>query len=133
MAIRPSPTFAALLLFIHAAVATAAYLTDIPLPARLALLVLITLSLVYHLARDVILSLPDSWCEVTLVPGGLSVATGDGTCCSGHLENKITVSPYFIVLRVRLDGRRQPVTRVIFPDALDAGEFRKLCVQLKFS
>lgn len=133
MAIKPSPIFAALLLFMHTTAAIVVYLTAIPLPATLALLLLITLSLIYHLARDVLLLLPNSWCEVTHVPGGLLVVARDGTGFIGQLENRTTVSPYFAVLRVRLEGRRQPVTRVVFPNALDQGAFRELCVQMKFS
>ena len=133
MAIKPSPIFAVLLLFMHTAAAIVVYLTAIPLPATLALFLLITLSLIYHLARDVLLLLPNSWREVTLVPGGLSVVARDGSSFFGQAANKTTVSPYFVVLRVRLEGHRLLVTRVIFPDALEAGAFRKLCVQLKFS
>jgi hypothetical protein len=133
MAVNPSPIFALLLLSMRTTAATVVYLTAIPLPVTLALLVLIVLSLIYHLSRDVLLLFPNSWCEVALVPGGLSVVTRDGAGFLGHLENKTIVSPYFIVLRVRLEGRRLPVTRVIFPDALGAGGFRELCVQLKFS
>lgn len=133
MAIKPSPRFAALLLFIHAAVATVVYLTSIPLPARLALLLLITLSMFYHLARDVFLLLPNSWREVTLDPGKQSVVTRDGSRFPFRIANKTIVSPYFIVLRVSLEGHRLPASRVIFPDALDTGEFRELCVRLKFA
>jgi len=133
MAVKPSLIFAVLLLFMHATAAIVVYLTAVSLPATLALLVLIALSLIYHLARDVLLLLPNSWCEITLAPGGLSVVTRDGAGFLGQLENKTTVSPYFVVLRVRLEGRRMHVNRVIFPDALEAGAFRELCVQLKFS
>ena len=131
MAIKPSRIFAALLLFMHATAAFAAYLTAVPLPVRLAVFLLIGCSLIYHLARDALLLLPDSWCDVTHAAGGLSIATRAGKVFLGQLENRIMVSPYFIVLRVRIEGRRLPVERVIFPDAMEAGAFRKLCVQLK--
>ena len=133
MAIKPSPRFAISLLFIHAAVATVVYLTTLPLPARLALLLLVTLSLFYHLARDVLLFLPNSWREVTLDPGKQSVVTRDGSRSPFRIANKTIVSPYFIVLRVSLEGHRLPASRVIFPDALATGEFRELCVRLRFT
>lgn len=133
MAIKPSPRFAISLLFIHAAVATVVYLTGIPLSARLALLLLVTLSLFYHLARDVLLLLPNSWREVTLDPGKQSVVTRDGSRSPFRIANKTIVSPYFIVLRVSLEGHRLPASRVIFPDALATGEFRELCVRLRFT
>ena len=133
MAIKPSRIFAAVLLFMHAIAVASVYLTSIPLPAKLALFLLITFSMVYHLARDVLLLLPDSWCGITHVTGGLSITTRDGNGFFGRLEKRIMVSPYFIVLRVKAEGRRLPVSRVIFPDAMEAGIFRKLCVQLKYS
>lgn len=131
MAIKPSPIFAALLLFIHTTVAIVVYLTALPPPAALAFYLLITLSLIYHLTRDVLLLLPNSWREVTLDPDGLSVLARDGSVLFGQLESNTIVSPYFLMLRVRLEGRRLLVTRVVFPDALDAGAFRELCVKLK--
>jgi hypothetical protein len=132
MVVKPSPVFAVLLLSMHMTAATVVSLTAISLPATLALLVLIALSLIYHLSRDVFLLLPDSWCEVALVPGGLSVVTQAGAGFLGRFGNNATVSPYFVILCVRPEGRRLPVTRVIFPDALEPGAFRELCVQLKF-
>ena len=133
MAIKPSPRFAVSLLFIHAAVVTVVYLTTIPLPARLTLLLLITLSLFYHLARDVLLLLPNSWTEVAHDPGGWSVVTRSGSRFAFRIANKTIVSPYFIVLRVSLEGHRLPASRVVFPDALATGEFRELCVRLKLT
>jgi len=133
MAVAPSPKFAVLLLFMHITSALVLVLTTIPLSTSLVLLVLIVCSLIYHLARDALLLLPNSWCEVTPVPEGLSVVTRDGAGLFGRVENKTLVSPYFVLLRVRLEGRRLPVARVIFPDALEPDAFRALCVQLKFS
>lgn len=133
MAINPSPRFAMVLLFLHTLVAAVVYVTAMSLTARLALFLLIALSLFYYLARDVLLLLPNSWCEVTLVPGGLSIVARDGSRFLGKIANKTTVSPYFVVLRVSLEGHRLPVSRVIFPDALSTGAFREFCVRLKFA
>jgi len=133
MAIKPSPRFAAFLLFMHTTAAIVVYLTSIPLEARLVLLLLITLSVFYHLARDVLLLLPNSWHEVMLAPGNQFVVTRDGSRFPFRVADKTIVSPYFVVLRVSLEGRRLPASRVIFPDALTTGVFRELCVRLKFA
>ena len=161
MAIKPSPRLAVLLLLFHAMVATVVYATMLPPAARLAMLIPILLSLFYYLARDALLLFPDSWREVSfenhphpnLLPeedgtiasspasgrglrrglGSVSVVTRDGSGFSGQISNKTAVSPYFVVLRVRLEGHRLPVFRTIFPDALDTGAFRELCVHLKFA
>jgi len=133
MAIKPSSRLIVLLLLSHAMVAIVVSVTVMPLAARLAILLLILLSLIYYLARDALLLFPGSWREILFDQGRVSVVTRDGSGFSGQVAGKTTVSPYFIVLRVRLEGRRLPVFRTIFPDALDAGEFRELSVYLKFA
>lgn len=133
MAIKSSPRYAILLLSVHTIVATVVCLTAIPQLTRLALLLLITLSLFYYLARDFFLLLPNSWCEVSLVPDGHLVVTMNNSELSFSFTNQTIVSPYFVLLCVRLEGHRLPISRAIFPDALAADVFRELCVHLKFA
>lgn len=133
MAIKFSPRLALLLLLFHTIVATAVSMTMMPLAARLAILMLILLSLIYYLARDVLLLFPDSWREIAFDQGSVSVVTRDGSGFSGQVASNTTVSPYFVVLCVKLEGHRLPVFRTIFPDALDIAEFRELCVRLRFT
>ena len=133
MTIKPSPRLALLLLLFHAIVATVVSMTAMPVAARLAMLALILLSLVYYLARDVLLLFPDSWREVAFDQGGVSVVTKDGSSLSGQAASNTMFSPLFAVLRIRVEGHRLPVSRTIFPDALDAGAFRELSVHLRFS
>lgn len=133
MAIRPSLRLALLLLLSHATAATVVCVTTLPLAARLAMLVLILSSLIYYLARDILLLLPDSWCKISLDQDSVLLATRNGLDLIGKVMGKTTVSPYFIVLCVRLEGKRLPVYRTIFRDALDAGAYRELCVRLRYS
>lgn len=133
MAIKPSPRLALLLLLSHAAAGIVVCLTTMPTPARLALLVAILLSLSYYLARDALLLLPDSWCKISLDQDSVSVTTRDGTAFFGEISGRTAVTPYFAVLSVRPEGRYLRVSRVIFPDAMGADEFRELRVRLRFS
>ena len=133
MAIKPSPRLVVFLLISHAIVATVAYLTAMPPAARLAALTLILLSLFYYLMRDALLLLPDSWREISLDQGSVSVVTRGGSTFAGQVTGKTVVSPHLVVLRLRLEGRRLTVSRTIFPDALGAGEFRELRVRLRFA
>jgi len=133
MAIGPSARFVMLLLFLHSITAIIVSATAMPVAARAAAFVLILLSLGYHLARDVLRLFPDSWIALSLDQDGVSVVTRDGRRYSGQIEKKTVVYPHFIVLRITQEGRRLPVIRVIFPDALDDGAFRELCVRLKFA
>lgn len=133
MAINPSPRFAMLLSLFHAIVATAVYANAMPLAARLVISLLIFMSLLYYLARDALLLLPDSWCDIALSQDSVSVISRSGSELSGQVANKTIVSPHFVVLRIKSDNHLLPVSRVIFPDALGTDAFRDLCVRLKFA
>ena len=132
MAIKPSLRLAALLLAYHLIVAFVLFATMMPLVAKLVAIVLILLSLLYHLARDALLLASDSWREISFDQGQVSVVTRSGVFFSGLLAGKITVNPYFVLLSVRREGLSLPVFRPIFPDALGADEFRRLCVRMRF-
>lgn len=131
--VKPSLRFAVLLLVLHMIAATVVYATAMPLPVKLVILLLISLSLFYYLARDVLLLFPDSWREISLDQNGVSVIARDGSGFLGQVANQTIVSPYFVVLCVRLEGHRLLASRVIFPDAMSAGAFREFCVHLKFA
>jgi len=132
MAINPSPHLALLLLLMHAMAAAMAAMAGLPPVIMLAVFMLVLLSLLYYLARDALLLLPGSWRRISFMQGSILVAIRGGAGFSGRVLNQTVVSPYFAVLHVRPEGRRLPVFRVIFPDALESGVFRELCVQLKF-
>jgi toxin CptA len=131
--VKPSMRFAASLIMLHMLSAFVICATAIPWPVKLAMLMLILMSLCYFLARDVLLLLRDSWCKFTFNQKEVSVVTRDGTSFHGQIANETFVSPYFVVLCVKMEGRRMPVSRVIFPDAMSTGSFRELCVYLKFA
>ena len=133
MAIKPSLRFAMLLSLFHAIVAIVVYVTNMPLVARLAVILLVFLSLLYYLARDVLLILPDSWCDIALDKNSVSVIFRDGSNFLGRVANKTVTGPYFVVLRIKQANHFLPVSRVIFPDALGTDAFRDLCVRLKFA
>jgi hypothetical protein len=89
--------------------------------------------LLYHLARDVFLLLPDSWQEIYLDHGEVVIVTRRGSKLIGRIANRTTVSPYFIVLSIKFEGFHLQHSRVIFPDALNVGAFRDICVRLKYA
>lgn len=122
-----------LLSLFHAIVAIVVYATTMPLAARLAVILLVFLSLLYYLARDALLLLPDSWCDIALNQDSVSVVPRNSSGFSGQVASKTIVSPHFIVLRIKPDNYFLPVSRVIFPDALGTDAFRDLCVHLKFA
>ena len=133
MAIKPSVRFATVLLLSHAIAASVVYMTAMPWTARLAVLLLIVLSLSYYLARDAFLIFPDSWREISLDQSSVSVVARNGSKLIGQVAGKTIVSPYFVLLRIRPEGCYRSISRVIFPDAMDGDAFRELRVRLKFA
>jgi toxin CptA len=131
--VKPSLRFALSLLALHMMAAAAVFVTALPWPAKLAMLLLIILSLAYYLARDVLLLLPDSWRDISLDRKDVSVVTSRGTVLTGHVANSTLVSPYLVILCVKPEGQRLLVSRVIFPDAISARAFREFCVHLRFA
>lgn len=121
-----------LLLLSHAMVASVVYATLMPPVFKLAMLTWILFSLFFYLARDALLLLPGSWRDISIDQGSVSVVTHRGSDLSGQIIGSTMVSPYFAVVRVMLQGHRVPVSRAIFPDSLDTGEYRELCVRLRF-
>jgi len=131
--VKPSLRLALSLLVLHMVAIAVMLATALPWPFKLAALVLISLSLAYHLARDVLLLLRDSWCVISLNQKEVSVVTRDGTVIMGHVENMTFVCPYFVVLCLKPEGKHTLVSRVIFPDAISAGTFREVRVHLRYT
>lgn len=123
--------FAALLSLFHTLSAAVVYVTDMPMAAKLTLLLVIVLNLAYYLLRDVMRLLPYSWRNISLDENGVVISMRDGSSLAGTVMEGVFVSQYFIVLRVVLQGHSLASSRVIFPDALSADKFRELCVYLR--
>ena len=121
------------LLALHMMAMVVVFVVALPWQVKLAMFMLVILSLAYHLARDVLLLLPESWCDISLDRKNATVVTNDGTVLTGHVADRTFVSPYFVVLCVKPEDRRLLVSRVIFPDAISAGAFREFCVHLRYA
>ncbi|MGA8862341.1 MAG: protein YgfX [Gallionella sp.] len=131
--VKPSLRFAVLLLFLHMMAAIVVFATAVALPVQLLLFMLVAISLIYYLARDVVLLLPGSWREISLNQNEVSVIVRTGSGFVGRVAPRTLVSPYFIVLCVQLGGHNRTISRVIFPDSMGPGVFRELCIHLKFA
>ena len=131
MAIHPSPRFTLLMLLSHLFAAMSVSIAVIPSLLKVAVILLLLLSILYRLTRDALLLLPDSWHELSVNQGEVSVIRRDGNVLIGKVADGTFVSPFFVLLRIKLDGKRWVVPRVIFPDALAKDDFRDLCVRLR--
>ena len=133
MKVVPSLRFAMLLLSLHAVTAIVACLADMPVAAISVILALLASSLFFYLARDVFGIFAGSWTRLSMSGDELSVVTRAGVTWHGVVAETTVVFAHLIVLRIIPAGYTRPVSRVIFPDALGRGEFRELCVRLRFS
>ena len=131
--IKPSRLFALLLFVLHLGSALVVYLTNVPWGVKWIVFMLIALSLAYYWIRDVWLHFPHSWREIALRQGVVSIGLRGSLISTGQLLNTSVVLSYFVILLVKLDGRRFNTARVIFRDALHPESFRELCVYLKHS
>lgn len=133
MKVVPSLRFAMLLLSLHVVTAIVACLADMPVAAISVILALLASSLFFYLARDVFGIFAGSWTRLSMSGDELSVVTRAGVTWHGVVAESTVVFAHLIVLRIIPAGATRPVSRVIFPDALGRGEFRDLCVRLRFS
>ncbi len=132
-AIKSSRYLAGLLLILHLGSAMAVTMTSLAWAVKWILFMLLVLSLLYYLLRDVWLRFPYSWREITLRQDGVSIGLQSSLILAGRMLNTSVVFSYFVILLVRLDGHRFNTARVIFRDALQPEAFRELCVYLKYS
>lgn len=110
----------------------AVYVAPLMLPIRLALFMSVLASLSFHLARDAFLMLPTSWRRLSLQDGVATILMRNGPVLSGQVARDSVVTPLFVILRIKPDGKRWSIARVIFPDAMEQDAFRELCVRLRY-
>jgi len=133
MVIKFSRKLTAVVVTLHLVAFAMVMLTALPLWARFIMLLMILLSMIYQLARDVFFLLPGSWREFSLDQDGVTIVTRDGASFQGRIAQDSVVSPYLIVLRVKQEGKFLLRSRVLFPDSLEQDAFRRTCVLLRYS
>lgn len=129
--IKPSKTYASMLIAVHLLVMVSVCLTDLLVWARSSLVLLLFFSLFYHLYRHLLSG--QSWRSFSLEQERLVINTLGGDALSGEVAHQTVVIPQCVVLCARLDGYKFPVCQVIFRDAMQVDAFRELRVRLKFS
>lgn len=131
--IKPSRYFALLLLALHSLTLCSVWLTNLAVLPQLGLSLLVLLSLLYHLNRHVLLLGKQSWRAFSLDKLRVAVMTRGGEELLGSVLNQTVVTPYFVLLRVKLEEHRVPVSQIICCDALQTDAFRELRVRLRFA
>jgi len=130
--LKPSKTFALLLLTAHLLAVVSVLLANFGFWICLILSVLILLSLFYHLSRHALLRSKSSWLTFSLDQNCAHISTVGGAELTGEILPRTVVTPHCIVLCIRPEGGKPPLAQVIFRDALQQEAFRELCVRLRF-
>ena len=133
ISIKPSRRLALLLCVAHAAAAGASLLLDLPLWLKFLLLVLIGTSCAVYLYGTALLRSGGAVVNLEIKDdGALSFQTRRGEWREGTLRGSSFVSPYLTILNIRTEGRFFPRHVVIMPDCVDAEDFRRLRVRLRW-
>jgi hypothetical protein len=119
-----------LLVLMHLLTLLTLFLTSLVLWARIAIAMLIVISLVHQLYLH--LWAGQVWRSFSLDQRQISLTRLDGMVMQGEVTHQTVVVAACVVLCVRPDGRRWPVCQVIFHDAMQADAFRQLRVRLRF-
>ena len=133
VALRPSRALATILVAAHLAAAGAVVPLELPIGAKLALGALAATSLVHALRRYAFLKGRTAARALELRSADeASLQTGDGTWHDARILTTTYVSARLGVVNLKVRGALLPRHVVILPDALDAEDFRRLRVRLRW-
>ncbi|MBS0424206.1 MAG: hypothetical protein JSR71_07220 [Proteobacteria bacterium] len=131
--LQPSCYLARLLSFAHAAAGLVLWPLALPLGVKAAFIVLLIASLIYYLRKDALLIAHDAIVALTLTEEMsciLTARSGQSMTCS--LSDSTFVAPYLTVINLQPNERFFMRSVVILPDSIDAEEFRRLRIWLRW-
>jgi toxin CptA len=133
ISVLPSVRLAIALCAAHLAAAGLLWLLPLPLLARGAVTLAIAFSLVYFLARDAALHAANAIVALELKDsGGIAFRTRDGSWVDSELSDSSYVSPGLTIVVLRPLGTGRTRRAVIFPDSVDARDFRRLRMWMRW-
>lgn len=133
ISVRPSVRLAIGLCAAHLAAAGLLWLLPLPLLAKGAVTMAIAFSLVYLLARDAALHAANAIVALELKDsGGIAFRTRDGSWVDSELSDSSYVSPGLTIVVLRPHGTRRTRRAVILPDSVDARDFRRLRMWMRW-
>ena len=116
-----------------AAIATLVPL-QLPLTARLGIALAVTLSLAHSIRRFAWLRSPESIVAIELTDCEQgSMQSAAGLWCEGRVLPTTYVTPMLTVVNMRVNGSRRVRHALIVADNIDADDFRKLRVALRWA
>jgi toxin CptA len=133
ISIKPSRRLALLLCLAHAAAAAAVLVIDLPLWLSIVLLLIIGTSCGVYLPGRALLRGGGAIVGLEINDdGALSYQMRGGEWREGMLLGSSFVSPYLTILNIRTEQKFLARHVVIMPDCVDAEDFRRLRVRLRY-
>lgn len=130
---RPSRQLAALLYAAHAVSIVLLWSLTLPVALKVAIAVLVVISLIHYLSQDAWLTAHHAVTAFTLTEARQCTATlHSGKSVTGEVLGGTFVAPYLTVILYQPEGKFFTRSIVIFPDSIDAEIFRKLRVWLRW-
>jgi toxin CptA len=131
--LSPSFHLAAILVVAHALGVAALWSSDVSLPIKALVSLLVVASLVFHVRRDAMLRARNSVTGVLLKDdGSVEVTFADGTTAVGMRMRGSFVHPWFTSIVWRPDGARLSRIIAVWADSLPRDQFRELRVWLRW-
>jgi len=131
--ISPSVRLAAALCATHLAAAVLVWLAPIPVLGKAVFALALAASLVYFLARDAALHAADAIVALEVKDGGeILFQTRGGDWVESELLGASYVSPRLTIIRLRPRGRWRARRVILVPDNVDANDFRRLRIWLRW-
>lgn len=133
IAVAPSVRLAAAVCAAHLAATGLVWLVPIPALGKGVVTLAIAFSLIYFLARDATLHAASAIVALELNDGGgIAFRTRDGTWVESELSGSSYVSPALTIVVLQPRGRGRTRRAVILPDSVDARDFRKLRIWMRW-
>ena len=132
--IEPSTSLAVALCAAHFAAAGAVWLVPAPAWGKAMLIITIAWSLIFYLARCAALHAPDAIVALEIKEqGGISFQMRRGEWLDCELHGSSFISPHLMIVNLRPRGRRLARYVILVPDNVDAEDFRRLRMWLRWS
>lgn len=128
--LQASPIAQRVLLTSHAASLTIVWLTTLPNLIQIAISLLILFGLLHYRA----LLLQQSHSAFTLeADQTITLISPLGISQNGTIAHDTVVTPYFVLLRIKIETEHFTINLPIFYDALPADAFHQLRIRLKYA
>lgn len=134
ISITPSVRLAIALCVAHFAAAGAVWWVPMPVWVKILLIIAITASLIFYLARHAALHAPDAIVALEIKDdGGISFQTRRGEWLDCELLGSSFVSRHLTIVNLKPHGQRLARHVILVPDNVDARDFRRLRMWLRWT